>query len=109
MGDHVEDVDGAVLDVRDRHPGDRIRGAADLEHLGLGVGGDRGGEDQGNAVVVLVPSGRCGAGEVDVVDAEQLTHLGVDAALLVDLATQGGDRLLAVSMPPPGSVQVPGR
>ena len=70
----VTSVDTATapdVDVGQRHPRRRVGGAVGVADLRL-AGADLGGEDQRDAVEVLLPAVRRGAGEVLVVDAEQL-------------------------------------
>ena len=62
---------------------------------GLAVAHGRGVE-QVHAVVVLEPTGRCSAGEVGVVHADQRADLARQPALLLDLARERDRRVLAV-------------
>jgi hypothetical protein len=82
---HADDVEhgaGVAVDLGERHPGDRVGRPVDLDDARLGVGHDRGPEEQVDSVEVLEAPRRGHPTEVQVVDVQQVTHLTVDPALL---------------------------
>ena len=81
---------------------DRVGGAVDLAHRRLLAAGHLGLEDEVDRVEVLLPPVRGGAGEVQVVDAEQRSDGHGDPGLLVDLAHERCLRRLAVVDPATG-------
>src|ERR1700712_3643639 len=84
-GDQAGHRDRTGGHLGERDPRHRVRGSLDVVDHWLSPA-HLGGEDEVYAVKVLLAAVRRGAGEVLVVDAEQLTDGGDQTGLLEDLA-----------------------